>query len=338
MVQLNWIFHFVARLSIASIHLLILTIVAWLALRLYPGDRWTPVRLTGYLAPWLLLALMPGLFVALIDRRRGLAALCTVLTVVLALEFSFLPKPTAQEARAGVEAAEHEVKLMTFNVNFKNRDAAAIAKLLRHQSPDVAAFQEMDLAVVERLHAEAKAEYPYVSVDQSWAMPMVLVSRYPLTPQPKPDGVRRAQHAVVELPGGPVVLWNVHPNPAITSGWEAQRALLASVAGDVVAESLPVVVLGDFNATPQAENYRLVARHLVDVQDKVGHGFGFTFPDFKSATDPSQTQAVRALLHVPPAVRIDHILVSSHFTPQQTAVLPTSLGSDHRPVVATVRY
>jgi endonuclease/exonuclease/phosphatase family metal-dependent hydrolase len=39
-----------------------------------------------------------------------------------------------------------------------------------------------------------------------------------------------------------------------------------------------------------------------------------------------------------PMVRIDYIFVSEHFIPQETHVLPSGYGSDHRPVVAMLRF
>ena len=53
--------HFLGRLSLAAVQILILGTFAWLGLRWYPGDRWLPIRLGNYFAPWLLLALFPAL-------------------------------------------------------------------------------------------------------------------------------------------------------------------------------------------------------------------------------------------------------------------------------------
>lgn len=327
-----------ARLSLATIHVLIFTIIAWQLLRFYPGDRWVLVRLAGYFAPWLFLGLGPGLVIALIARQYRVAVVCAGLMFVMAGQFGFLPQPPLQPAQADSELAGQTLKVMTFNANFRNRNAAGIAEMLRQESPDLVAFQEMKAPIFEPLRAEIEADYPYILIDESSFLPLVLASRYPLTAQPKPAEAIRAQHAAVELPSGPVDIWNVHPNTAIASGWESQRELLAIVAAEIAHHPGPVIVLGDFNTTPQSENYWLVARHLIDVHHEVGRGFGFSFADLRMALNPQQPWAIRALLHLPPLVRIDHILVSHHFTPQQASVLPASFGSDHRPVVAVVRY
>ena len=74
---------------------------------------------------------------------------------------------------------------------------------------------------------------------------------------------------------------------------------------------------------------RLVADQLTDVHWSVGRGFGFTFPD------PPRYGADSPILG--PVVRIDHIFVSDHLTPQEIHVIPSGHGSDHQPVVATLR-
>jgi endonuclease/exonuclease/phosphatase family metal-dependent hydrolase len=197
--------------------------------------------------------------------------------------------------------------------------------------------QEMTEELVVMLLPELALEYPYHLVDNSWGLPMVLVSRYPLTVQPKSPETPRAQLALVETPNGVIAVWNVHPSPAVNqSGWEGQKKALTAVASAIEKESSPIIVLGDFNTTDLAENYRLIAEHLTDVHRAVGRGFGFTFPepDFLLLT-PWYAQSFKTMS---PMVRIDHIFVSGHFIPQEIHVVPEGYGSDHRPVVATLRF
>ena len=82
-----------------------------------------------------------------------------------------------------------------------------------------------------------------------------------------------------------------------------------------------VIVAGDFNATPDIQNYRqLLAGGYADAVQQSGAGFDPTYP---------------ADRWYPPSVPIDHVLlngataVSSH-----TVAVP---GSDHRAVVLTVK-
>ncbi len=85
------------------------------------------------------------------------------------------------------------------------------------------------------------------------------------------------------------------------------------------AEALPVIVSGDFNATPDNWAYRQLARGRTDAFRAAGSGWGGTY---------------RSDL---PLVRIDHVLVDPAFEVVAVRV-PDVRFSDHRPVVARIRW
>jgi endonuclease/exonuclease/phosphatase (EEP) superfamily protein YafD len=323
-------------LLLAGVHLLVLVVTAWLVLHFYPGDRWMPVRLASYFAPWLFMALVPALGVAWLNRARWLSGWIAVFIIIYTGFYwpALVPRQPAALANAGSQT----LRVMTFNVNMNNRNVPELVHLIRAESPDLIAFQEMVGDLGSALLPELKEEYPYQLVDTSSSLPLVLVSRYPLFSLPKPAGADRVQHALVETPAVLISVWNVHPIPVITAGWETQRATLSRVAEAIAREERPVIVLGDFNTTEQTDNYRLIARLLTDAHWAVGQGFGFTFPDLKRAVSPDQPWLLRLLLQTGPVVKIDHIFVSNHFTPLELHVAPTSAGSDHRPVIATLLW
>lgn len=316
------------RLAVAAAWVFAVGLAVWNMLRLYPGDRWLLVRLGNYFAPWLFMALVPALFVALLARRPWLARIVTLLSLVFVVRYWPVLVPRLPLVRA--EAGNAELRVMTFNVNYANRNAPGIASLIRAESPDVVAFQELsgDLAVL--LRAELAREYPYFLFDRSMGL-TGLISRYPLAAQSVPPAVWHTRRATVETPGGPVTIWNVHLATAISQrGWEFQKEMAAAVAEEIEREAGPLIVLGDLNTTDQTENYRLIASQLSDVHWAVGQGFGFTFPDTR------RYMPDRPWLG--PVVRIDHVFVSKHFTPREIHVVPAGYSSDHRPVVATMRF
>jgi endonuclease/exonuclease/phosphatase family metal-dependent hydrolase len=110
------------------------------------------------------------------------------------------------------------------------------------------------------------------------------------------------------------------------------------VAQVVVKQTGPIVVLGDFNSTPQNETYYLIADRLMDVHWAVGQGFGFTLPDYSQNRTPDSPPLAQTLLRFGPVARSDHIFASNHFIPLETHVVSSSGGSDHRPVVATLAF
>jgi vancomycin resistance protein VanJ len=319
---------FLGRLIIAAAWVFALALTVWNVLRIYPGDRWLLVRLGNYFAPWLFIALVPALAVALLARRPWLMRVALLLALVFAVRYWPLLFPRVPPLSAGNSAGQ--LRVMTFNVNYANRNAPDIADLIRAESPDIIAMQELKPGLAAPLHAELASEYPYFLYDSSQGL-TGLISRYPLTEGATLPELRYSWHASVETPGQTVTVWSVHLATALSQpGWEAQRKMAAALAQAAEKEVGPLVVLGDFNTTDQTENYRLVADQLADVHWSVGRGFGFTFPDLRRYGADSPLPG--------PVVRIDHIFVSDHFTPQEIHVIPSGYGSDHRPVVASLRF
>lgn len=320
---------FLGRLTIAAVWVFAVGLAGWNLARLYPGDRWLLVRLGNYFAPWLFMALAPALIVALLARRPWLVRLVLLLGLIFGVRYWPLLTPRLPPLRAeAVDAAE--LRVMTFNVNYANRDAVAIAELIRAEAPDVIAMQELSEELAVLLRAELAGDYPYILVENRRGL-TGLISRYPLTEQPVPSALRHTQRAMVETPSGPVSIWSVHLATALSQhGWERQKEMASAVAQEVGRETGPLIVLGDLNTTDQTENYRLIADRLRDVHWSAGRGFGFTFPDMRRYVDDSPPLG--------PVVRIDHIFASGHFALQETHVAPSAYGSDHRPVIATLRF
>jgi len=319
---------FLGRLIIAAAWVFAIGLAVWNVLRVYPGDRWLLVRLGNYFAPWLFMALVPALIVALSARRPWLTRIAVVLALVFAVRYWPLLVPRLPQVNARNNVSE--LRVMTFNVNYANRNVADIADLIRAESPDVIAMQELTPGLMRPLKAELASEYPYFLYDYRQGL-TGLISRHPLTAKPVHPVLRYNQRASIETPGGTVTVWGVHLATALSQrGWEWQKDMAAAIAEEARQEAGPLIVLGDFNTTDHTETYRLVADQLTDVHWSVGRGFGFTFPDLRryGANSPI----------LGPVVRIDHIFVNDHFTPQGIHVIPSGYGSDHQPVVATLQF
>jgi vancomycin resistance protein VanJ len=330
---------FSQRLIIAATQIFVLGVLSWHILRFYPGDRWYLVRLGSYFAPWLMMALVPFLSVALLGRRLKLAtlALVAMLLFIGRYAYLFLPRPAIADNSAA------SLKIMTFNVNYNNRKAQEISELIRKENPDVIAFQELTKKLAVPLEAELGTDYPYslsgdIIVTRGGGSAVAIASRYPLTKAVKSLESQRVVQAIVQTPEGAINLWNIHPVVAVSSErWQIQRDIIEVVAGEVARSEGPVIVVGDFNTTDQAENYALLGDQLKDSYQVAGRGFGFTFPVLSSRPSRDQSWRTQLLYLLAPVVRIDHILVSSHFSVQEIHIIPDNLGSDHRPVVATLQ-
>ncbi len=310
-----------------------LTLLAWNLLRVWPGDRWLPVRLGNYFAPWLMMAAFAGLLLASVGRRPWLARLLAVFCLVFVVRYWPVLVPHLHDTNVSASAPAFQLRVMTFNVHYSNDDVQGVAWMIRSQSPDVVALQEFTSPLSAKLPAELAADYPYTLVDDAEWPRLGLISRYPLIAQSPPPGAWRTQAAALATPVGVVRLWNVHSVPSLAQpGWEIQRETFLAIARQATAQQGPAIALGDFNTTDQADNHRLITDHLTDVHRAAGWGLGFTFPG--RWLDESGL----SLPVVTPMLRIDHIFVSDHWIPEDAQVVSDGPGSDHLPVVATLRW
>jgi vancomycin resistance protein VanJ len=286
----------------------------------------------SYFAPWLMMATFVALAVAWIGRRRWLARLLAVLCLVFVVRYWPVLLPHFPDSRAAAGTPAMQLRVMTFNVHFSNRDVPGVARMIRAEAPDVIALQEFTSRLATPLLAELAADYPYALLDDTDLPRLGLISRFPLIGEAAPPGAWRTQVAAVETPAGTVMVWNLHSASSLGQrGWQVQRETFAAVANRAAAQADPAIVLGDLNTTDQAENYQLIAGHLTDVQRAAGWGFGFTFPGrwLDSQLLPAP--------FVVPVLCIDHILVSEDWTPKEIHVVAEGPGSDHLPVVATLQ-
>jgi endonuclease/exonuclease/phosphatase family metal-dependent hydrolase len=94
----------------------------------------------------------------------------------------------------------------------------------------------------------------------------------------------------------------------------AARAEQIAVIVRELPPDVPVVLAGDFNATPDAPELSVLRERFVDCWQRSGRGRGATFPSRF------------------PLRRIDYVMASAGLRPVAAVVVPTDT-SDHRPLV-----
>jgi endonuclease/exonuclease/phosphatase (EEP) superfamily protein YafD len=271
------------------------------------------------------LAAMGIALAAILLRRRWLAVFSTAMGILLVSPTlaSLIPSSSAQPEGK-------PIRVMTMNLLFTNHDDSAIVYQIRKADPDVIAMQEYSDWANETLPSEL-ADYRYRIVEPALdATGMAVYSRIPMSgeiqlPQ-NAMGTRNRIRAELTVDGRPVVLYAIHPSsPHNYRNIMRNRLQTADLLDAIRAETNPVIVAGDFNATETTvnlESYKSIG--LASAQDLAGVGRGTTWPDV-------------TLLKYLPRFRIDHILVSHDLTCAGTHVCgPT--GSDHRPVVADLVF
>ena len=211
----------------------------------------------------------------------------------------------------------------TANVQFSNARPEAFRAWLATRPADFLVIQEVTEAWAKEL--ESQTAYPHrhvVSRDDPYGL--ALLSRWPLESVTlvdlAGDGLPSLA-GVVDAGGQRIRFLGLHTHWPLTPALAAARDEgLRGAAALASAADLPVVLLGDLNLTPDSPAFE----RLLDeagLQD-VMRGRGWS-PTWLAGFWPL-------------ALRIDHVLVSSGLCVERAEVGPP-IGSDHRPVVATLR-
>lgn len=299
-----------------GIGLLILWVLRW-----WSEDLWLPVRLCNYFMPWLLVGLLPGIALALLTNRALLATVLGVSTLFIVITYAPLFMPRQEKSPDGIP-----LKVMSYNVWWKNSNVAGMAEVIRTQKPDLLLLQEIDRDRLNLLVKDLDGLYsqkPYVVFEEHEFQAMI--SHFPLAQVAEERGTGRTQKVVVMTSGGPITVLNVHA--ARNNGWQRRHEkILKLITDEIAGDTDPLILGGDFNTTDQSQTYRLVARVLQNAHWKAGWGFGFSYP----------SSAVKLLgyLSIPPLIRIDHIFYNKRFVAKQAETLTASGGSDHFPIIA----
>lgn len=317
--------NFLARTAWLTLWHFGIIIWLWYIFRWWPGDQLLVIRLLSYVVPWFLVILLPGSIAAIVARRKRLALTLALPVVFMTLTYLPLFLPNSRT----VLASGAPLKVMSYNLFYRNNDIDAVAAVVQQEQPHILLLQEVNAAVAPDLAERLSQLYPEGEFYFDWvnepghASPFsqAVASQYPLTRLGQSYDAGRLQKVSVETPGGPITVFNVHPRPIVPHE-QIQR-----LVGEIASVSTPLIVAGDFNVTDQTNAYRLVDQYLDNAHWEAGWGFAFSFP--------SRSHINGMPIQLRPFYRIDHIFYSEHFSAQYARTLAeVSTPSDHLPVVA----
>jgi len=211
------------------------------------------------------------------------------------------------------------LKIAAVNVYFFNREPHRVEQWLRQEQPDVVVLTEIERswgAMFDRL-ADL---YPYQATRRTAFVTMI--ARQPWISLAVAAGPRPGQGILVarfDVAGRPFTVIGAHPaspiHPLIVASRNAELDIIAQLAA---AAPGPVVAMGDFNATPWSAPMRRLVRTSP-----------LRYADLAATTWPT-------FLPHWLGIKIDHIMLGKGCGVAGYGVGP-DVGSDHRPVVATVR-
>lgn len=298
------------------------------------------IELLNLFGLWLYLPLPFALLLAPIARPRKVSFLLVAPLVFFGWEYGslFVPQAAASEGTP--------LRVMTWNILYRNWDTDAIAATVYKQAPDILAVQELSPAHVGPLQALLGREYPYSALDPGGPGGLGLWSRHPIVQSAPSDGRRMGcscQQVVLDVGGERVQVINVHPvTPQYAFGgryladgaipvplprWfstERQEPAIAALVAAAGAGDDRLIVAGDFNTGDRHQNYWRLRRELRDAYREAGSGFGLTFPN--------GGEVVRGL-ELPAMLRIDYIFYGDGIDARNAHTVAAP-SSDHRAVVA----
>ncbi|MCC7208609.1 MAG: endonuclease/exonuclease/phosphatase family protein [Anaerolineae bacterium] len=249
--------------------------------------------------------------------------------------------------RTDPEPGEPGIRLLTYNLHAEETRLDPQIDVIRSANADVVALQELSFAAAKRFAAALADRYPHQALHPN-AEPFAgqgILSRFPVTADDYwqhvdiPNALGH-QRAVLDVNGQAVVLYNLHPvHPGMVDKIydAAPRAdEVTRLLARIEAETLPVVLAGDFNMSDQSDDYRRITARLQDAFRQAGRGLGYTFPDWSAPQARSVVNGL-PLGFLPPLVRLDYVFHNPTMRVIEARAWPDAGGSDHRPLLVRLK-
>jgi endonuclease/exonuclease/phosphatase (EEP) superfamily protein YafD len=304
---------------------LAIVIAVTCVLRVVHLDTTFPSPVLEAAAPLTLLAAYPLLLASIWRRQRILGPIALV-GIALHLWWFAGMLPVFHSDRS-LAPDEVRVRIVTANLLFSNSRTPQIADEISKLAPDLIAFEEFtNTSGLPLTTMPQFAAYPYRKLATTYNPDgIALFSKLPIEQANTIVlGGRRAIEATVLTDAGPITVLAIHTVAPVNRG--ANRAWLReldAIGDQAHAVSGPLVVVGDFNATPGNRPFvELTHRAKVhDVLNATGDGYATTWPANRRFT--------------PTYTRPDHVLVGRGIRALGGHVVDNP-GSDHRAIVVDV--
>ena len=309
--------HNVGRRLSLVVWLLLAAYLALLVLRVVAFDQNRFFAAANSLTLWLLLPAYAIASAALLFRRfvmAGGALLVVVFHLVVVGPSIGVAEPIPDAARSAPQ-----LRIVSANIAWTNPTPDRLTRELLETDADVLLLQEVTLDWIDLFERAGLAErYRYsVKYPLENSMGAAIYSRLPLddvvvTVPARNPGIA----ADVTIEGETISLLDVHV-VGPREGMTAHRRSAAIVRELAQSRAHPLVVGGDFNASPYNRTMRqMEALGLDSAHERRGRGLAATWPNGERWLPP---------------IRIDHVLVADPIVVLDVRELRGS-GSDHRPV------
>jgi endonuclease/exonuclease/phosphatase (EEP) superfamily protein YafD len=235
--------------------------------------------------------------------------------VLLPLYFDRAPLPSPAPA---------PIRAILLNVNTRSGNPGRVKEFLQQQDPDLIVLEEVDerwiteLASLSQSHPHAETE----PRDDNFGI--AVFSKHPLVQSQIlyfGDYALPSIRTEITAPQGTYTLFASHPLPPRNAAYSRERnEQLEWLAGQIKKSVLPILLLGDLNATPWSHHFKKFQQSSGLLNSAQGRGIQPSWP------------AHLSLLWIP----IDHCLHSPQIEIVDRTIGPPQ-GSDHYPLLVSFR-
>jgi len=255
--------------------------------------------------------------------RAHRAILAVQALIILICTMTLLPY---LKSAPSVASNGKTVKILQANTLYLNKNTQALERLILEENPDIIALSEVNTIFAQTL-VGLKEKYPHQLIEPKDrdARGLALLSRLDVTKIQTisfGDPAVPAHLAHISVDGQDLVLASVHPRTPLhgLALRDADFAAMADRFASTAADGTPLVIAGDFNATPFCPALKNLMRGLALSDARQGHGLQQTWPVW---------------LPAPLRIPIDHVLVSPEISVLEYRLGP-NVGSDHLPTIAVL--
>lgn len=217
-----------------------------------------------------------GALLALLYRQWLLVAVLVTVAALHASELArFYRSPPATTQTA-------DIRLMSVNLLASNRDSTLLLKEIKRVKPDVIVFQEYTPRWRQSLSA-ALTDYPH-RLEEVIDTPFGIAAYSKLPYQRASIAYfnQRLSPAVdiqVAIGTQPLRILGVHPIPPMSAAtYERRNRYFDDVIEQATDSQLPLIVTGDFNATPWSYHFTHLLQAAALISTRDGAGIHPTWP------------------------------------------------------------
>jgi endonuclease/exonuclease/phosphatase (EEP) superfamily protein YafD len=265
---------------------------------------------------------------ALLLASVGLRKPWMISLALLSIALQSVPLLLVQRSHAAAappqDCAGGQVTVATVNLQFDNLDRQRAIAWLQQNPADIVLLQEVTQGWADAF-AQVDLPYPYASVStREDPYGIALLSRWPIAEVRAADFAGDGLPSIVALvlvDRSALQVVGLHTHwPVLPGLHDSRDRVLDAAAAEVRGTAIDSVLLGDLNLTPYAPAFaRLLERS----------GLRDAFAE--RLWRPTWQAGLWPL-----ALPIDHVLVPASSCVTRTEIGP-SIGSDHRPVLVTLR-